>query len=99
LFRNWRQLREFSFEERTMAKDTLDPPHEQRIRERAFQIWIDEGQPYGRDKEHWQRAEREIASEGAPTTLIPDNMLADGGDGQAPERSPPASVSPYDLTR
>ena len=35
---------------------------ERRIRERAFQIWIEEGQPEGRDKEHWERAEKELGS-------------------------------------
>jgi hypothetical protein len=33
---------------------------EQRIRERAFQIWVEEGQPEGKDKEHWHRAEQEL---------------------------------------
>ena len=35
---------------------------EQRIRERAFQIWIEEGQPEGRDKNHWEQAEHELVS-------------------------------------
>jgi Protein of unknown function (DUF2934) len=34
---------------------------EQRIRERAFQIWIEEGQPEGKDKDHWERAEKQIS--------------------------------------
>ena len=33
-----------------------------RIRERAYQIWLAEGQPHGRDKEHWAQAERELAA-------------------------------------
>jgi hypothetical protein len=36
---------------------------EQRIRERAYQIWLDEGRPHGRDKEHWQQAEAQINAE------------------------------------
>jgi len=40
-----------------MAKDTAT---QERIRERAFQIWIEEGQPIGRDKEHWALAEAEM---------------------------------------
>jgi hypothetical protein len=36
---------------------------EQRIKERAFQIWLAEGRPSGRDREHWRAAEREIADE------------------------------------
>jgi hypothetical protein len=35
-----------------------------RIRERAYQIWIDEGQPHGRELDHWLRAKWEV--EGAP---------------------------------
>ena len=37
---------------------------EQRIRERAYQIWLDQGQPEGRDKEHWHQAETQIAAAG-----------------------------------
>jgi hypothetical protein len=33
---------------------------EQRIRERAYFIWLEEGQPEGRDKEHIEQAERDI---------------------------------------
>ena len=30
------------------------------IRERAYQIWLEEGRVDGRHEEHWQRAEREL---------------------------------------
>jgi hypothetical protein len=33
-----------------------------RIRERARQIWIEQGRPEGRDIENWLQAERELAS-------------------------------------
>lgn len=33
---------------------------EDRIREQAYFIWLEEGQPQGRDKEHWEQAERMI---------------------------------------
>lgn len=36
---------------------------EQRIRERAHQIWEEEGRPLGRDAEHWERASRQIEEE------------------------------------
>ena len=39
---------------------------EKRIRERAFQMWIEEGQPDGRDKEHWERAKEELTGEKSP---------------------------------
>jgi hypothetical protein len=31
-----------------------------RIRERAYQIWVEEGRVHGKDHEHWRRAEREL---------------------------------------
>jgi hypothetical protein len=38
---------------------------EERIRQRAYEIWVREGQPQGRDAEHWAQACREIEAEGA----------------------------------
>ena len=34
-----------------------------RVRERAHQIWQNEGRPEGREQEHWNRAEQELAGE------------------------------------
>jgi hypothetical protein len=34
-----------------------------RIRERAYQIWLSEGKPLGRDADHWERARRQIEKE------------------------------------
>ncbi|MGQ4273366.1 DUF2934 domain-containing protein [Terrihabitans sp. B22-R8] len=42
-----------------MDKDEL-------IRLRAYEIWIQEGQPEGREREHWLQARREILGDGAP---------------------------------
>ena len=36
---------------------------EKAIRERAYHIWEAEGRPHGRDREHWERASREIEAE------------------------------------
>jgi Protein of unknown function (DUF2934) len=41
-------------------------PDEDRIRERAYDIWIEEGRPHGRDLAHWQRARRELQGEAKP---------------------------------
>lgn len=38
----------------------MQPSRETRIRQRAYQIWVSEGRPDGRQDEHWRRAEREI---------------------------------------
>ena len=36
---------------------------EERIRQRAYQIWQSEGHAHGRHEDHWHQAEREIAAE------------------------------------
>ncbi len=36
---------------------------EQRIRERAYYIWLAEGRPEGRADKHWQLAKDKIAAE------------------------------------
>lgn len=36
---------------------------DERIRERAYQIWLSEGQPIGRDSDHWERARQQIERE------------------------------------
>jgi DUF2934 family protein len=48
---------------------------ENRIRERAFQIWLSEGQPDGRDREHWEMAKLAIAEQdGLASALIPSEL-------------------------
>jgi hypothetical protein len=39
---------------------------EDRVRERAYLIWIEEGSPHGRDLDHWLQAEWEIEGEPKP---------------------------------
>jgi len=33
---------------------------DQRVRDRAYEIWEQEGRPSGRERDHWERADREI---------------------------------------
>src|SRR5215212_3733748 len=60
-----------SSKESTMANDT---ELEQRIRERAYQIWLDSGKPEGRDKEHWELARFAMAQQDglASALLVPE---------------------------
>ena len=39
---------------------------EARIRERAYDLWVSEGRPDGRDVDHWLRAEQEIDGQATP---------------------------------
>jgi hypothetical protein len=38
---------------------THHPTHEE-ITARAHRLWIEAGRPIGRDREHWQEAERQL---------------------------------------
>ena len=46
---------------------TARSPEPERVAERAYSIWEEEGRPHGRDHAHWQRAESELA--GQPVTV------------------------------
>lgn len=37
---------------------------QERIRQRAYELWREDGQPEGKENEHWERAQSEI--EGDP---------------------------------
>jgi hypothetical protein len=37
--------------------------HEQRVQERAYEIWVRTGRPEGEAMEHWLQAEAETAAE------------------------------------
>lgn len=52
--------------------------HEDRIRQRAHEIWLAEGQPSGREKEHWEQAETEVQETSAEPGL--DRPGSIGGD-------------------
>lgn len=39
----------------------MDKDIENRIRERAYEIWEEEGRPEGREAQHWQQAAAETA--------------------------------------
>jgi len=52
----WRQQ-----EEITMIDVEI---HDQDIKSRAYQLWLDAGQPGGRDEEFWHAAERELSEAG-----------------------------------
>lgn len=36
---------------------------EQKVRDRAYQLWIEEGQPHGRSDDHWRRARELVDAE------------------------------------
>ena len=51
------------------SSDDKERVLEQRIRERAYKIWEDEGRPEGRDEAHWELAKLAIAEQDALPTM------------------------------
>jgi Protein of unknown function (DUF2934) len=49
---------------------------EEKIRERAYAIWLDQGSVDGRDQEHWLEAEKEIAKEEVAAEPKGDTAMA-----------------------
>ena len=46
--------------------------HEERVRLRAYEIWLNEGRPEGRDARHWEMAREIVGYEDAHrSTLVP----------------------------
>jgi hypothetical protein len=52
--------------------------NDQRIRERAYEIWEKEGKPHGRDDDHWRRAEIDVAEEDTRTGSSPTKPASGG---------------------
>ncbi|MGE0005886.1 MAG: DUF2934 domain-containing protein [Parvibaculaceae bacterium] len=44
----------------------LSPVTEERIRERAYRLWIEEGRPDGKASEHWEKARELLELEADP---------------------------------
>ena len=53
----------------------MTPEREERIKERAYYLWEEEGRPEGRDAEFWERAKELIGmEEHADAALLPNPM-------------------------
>jgi hypothetical protein len=50
---------------------------EDSIREHAYRLWEVQGKPEGRDKEHWQQAEKELSPAGPGENRTPDNKIGE----------------------
>ncbi len=59
---------------------------EERIRAKAYQIWLDEGCPNGRDEAHWEMARLLVAIEDNPESgrmPIPDGDQVVNGESRS----------------
>jgi len=71
----------------------MDKQLEQRVRERAYELWIQHGSQPGRADEYWYQAEREILGEqgGRPDD---DTHPVVGSDEASPLEASSTSISP-----
>lgn len=66
--------------------------NEERVRQRAYELWEQQGKPEGYEVEHWEQACREIGAEGGgPPT---DADMAFGGLGPAADALREVAGSP-----
>ncbi|MBB5752955.1 DUF2934 domain-containing protein [Prosthecomicrobium pneumaticum] len=70
---------------------------EERIRVRAYEIWVAEGMPAGREADHWYNAEREIAEAEQPAPA--ENGHAAAGELSAMPEMKGAAEGPRARTR
>ena len=73
-------------------EDKHNTDREQRIRERAYQLWEEGGRPDGEASNHWYRASEAIASEDAELELAGQRSPKDEGKKDAP--SPTTDSAP-----
>lgn len=69
------------------------PITEDRIRERAYRLWLDEGQPQGKSSEHWEKARELLAREAAPESMTRQGEFpttADRSEQKLPKKRRPS---------
>ena len=57
-------------EERVPTDSAASDPDEERIRRKAYELWLAEGRPEGRDRDHWELARELIAIEDSQKTTL-----------------------------
>ena len=69
-----------------------DQAHQERVRQRAYRLWEEEGRPEGREQAHWEMAEELVAiEENQRATLQPvppqneQNPATGGAAAEPPE--------------
>jgi Protein of unknown function (DUF2934) len=69
---------------------------EQRIRQRAYRIWEEEGRPEGRAAEHWERARFLVGIEARPDAGKQPNPIVEGREKGYTTPPPPTPVEPIE---
>ena len=64
----------------------MTPDREERIRQRAHELWEREGRPHGRHDDHWQQAREEIDAEALQMDSMKGVSADPAQDSPAPKR-------------
>jgi len=64
---------------------TASDPDEERIRRKAYELWLEEGRPEGRDRDHWELARELVAIEDSQKTTLRSPPKEDGEPAEPPE--------------
>ena len=54
-------------------------PDDDKLRERAYAIWEQEGRPEGRDQDHWYRADQELNGKPLENLDLDSGVIAPNG--------------------
>jgi hypothetical protein len=65
---------------------------DEKIRERAYHLWLDEGMPEGRETDHWELASELVAIEENSTLMLKPNPLQPGEEIMPDEPGEPLEV-------
>jgi hypothetical protein len=65
---------------------------DQKIRERAYHLWVDEGMPEGREQAHWELASELVAIEENSDLMLKPNPLKPGEEIMPDEPGEPLEV-------
>ncbi len=71
---------------------------EQRVRERAYDLWEQAGRPHGRNDEFWALAAREVHADDEGEDPVPIDAVPDGGDLLRTRRADVDRLTPFDAT-
>lgn len=64
----------------------MSDDREEQLRSRAYQIWQSEGEPSGREEEHWQEAARQLGAEGGQEAEASASSIVSSDSGRSSEQ-------------
>ena len=67
-------------EQPSAAEEIFGHGNDQKIRERAYHLWEQDGRPHGGDLEYWERARALIGMEGSAGAGLLANPVPPGAD-------------------